>query len=252
MAGAKIHPPSEQRVAEARRAGLAPRPVIAGLAAAWVTIVAGLRLCAPGLWQRVAELWRLPLEALALGDAARAFELARTLLFEIAGQLALLLAAAASCIALVSWLAQGPHFALPTRARRPFEAPPRSMLAGVLAALAACVVCAAFLSPALWLEPSSVGPLLARFGATLALVLALAALIDVAVARTAFLRALWMTRQELKEEQREAYGSPELRRARAHLRREELRASEQPRGSVSRADSRVGTGSRASTGQDRP
>jgi flagellar biosynthesis protein FlhB len=226
MAGARIHPPSEQRVADARRAGLAPRPALAGFAAAWFALAAGLQLRGPVLWQQVEDLWRRPLEALALRDAGRARALAFSLLADIAGHCALLLAAAAACATLVAWLAQGPHFGLPVRARRPFQQPARSPLAGALAGLAACAVFAALLSPALWLEPAGVALVLTRFAAYMAVVLALAAVVDVALARTAFLRALWMTRQELQDEQREAYGSPELRRARANIRREEVRVAE--------------------------
>ena len=70
-----------------------------------------------------------------------------------------------------------------------------------------------------FLAPGGVAQLLTSYVAWLAVALALVAVIDVASARTAFLRALWMTRQELREEQREAYGSPELRGARAAVRR---------------------------------
>lgn len=213
-------------MADARRAGLAPRPALAGLAALWIALAAGLRIAGPGIWARVADLWRRPLEALARGDAARAGGVARALVVEIAGQVALLSLAAAACAALLVWLAQGPHFALPSRARRPFERPARSWLGSALAGLAACALFAAFLSPALWLEPAGVAELLWRFAAWLGLLLALAAAVDIVGARTAFLRALWMTRQELQDEQREAYGSPELRRARAHLRREDVRAAQ--------------------------
>lgn len=224
---AKIHPPSEQRIAEARSAGLVPRPAMAGFAVAFVALAACARLGGASLWQLIAELWRRPLEALAAGDAARARELARALLGQIGWRLAIALLVVWSSTALVLWLAQGPHFALPGRARRPLSPPARGYLAPLLAALAACVLFAANLSPALWLEPAGVAALLSRFGAYLALLLALVAVIDVTSARTAFLRALWMTRQEFKDENREAYGSPELRRARAQLRREELRLAEQ-------------------------
>jgi flagellar biosynthesis protein FlhB len=224
---AKIHPPSEQRIAEARGAGLAPRPAIAGFVAAFVALAACARLGGESLWRLLAELWRRPLEALAAGDAARAHALARALLAQIGWRLVIALLCVWGCAALVLWLAQGPHFALPGRARRPFEPAARGYLAPLLASLAACALFAASLSPALWLEPAGVAALLSRFGAYLALLLALAAVIDVASARTAFLRALWMTRQEFKDDNREAYGSPELRGARARLRREELRLSAQ-------------------------
>jgi flagellar biosynthesis protein FlhB len=225
---AKIHPPSEQRIAEARGAGLAPRPAIAGFAAAFIALTACARLGGESVWRLIAELWRRPLEALAAGDAARAHALARALLAQIGSRLVIALLVVWAFAALVLWLAQGPHFALPGRARRPLPPPARGHLAPLLAALAACALFAASLSPALWLEPAGVAALLSRFGAYLALLLALAAVVDVASARTAFLRALWMTRQELKDDSREAYGSPELRRARAELRREELRLAEPP------------------------
>jgi flagellar biosynthesis protein FlhB len=225
MAAAKIHAPSATRVAEARRAGLGPRLSVAGFAAAWVALAAYSRISGSALWRALAGLLRRPLEALAQGNAARARELAFTALGEIAAQLALLLALVVVCVALVLWLAQGPHFGLPTRPRRHFDRPARSFIAAVLAGLVVCALFAALLSPALWLEPAGLAGLLSHFLAYVALALALVAVIDVASARTVFLRALWMTRQELKEETREAYGSPELRSARERVRRESGRGA---------------------------
>jgi flagellar biosynthesis protein FlhB len=51
------------------------------------------------------------------------------------------------------------------------------------------------------------------------LLLSACALVDAFLARAAFFRSLWLTRREHREEQREAYGSPELRAERERLRR---------------------------------
>jgi flagellar biosynthesis protein FlhB len=80
--------------------------------------------------------------------------------------------------------------------------------------LTACGLAALFLAPALWLEPAALLPLLARYLGYTAAALGLVALIDVASARAALFRALWLTRREQAQELREAYGAPELRRAR--------------------------------------
>jgi len=234
MAEAKIHPPSPSRVAEARAAGFAPRPLLVGLSAASFALAALLRLWGPSVSAELSRLLREPLASFERGQGALALGIAAPLLAQLAQKLALCAMAVAASVGLALLLTQGAVFVLPRRSRQRFVAPKHSFEALGLAALSLLALCAFQLVDALWLVPSALPELAVRFLSRLAGVWLALALVDAAFARAQFFRALWLTRRELREEQREAYGSPELRAARAALRQTLFRSRADPRASTTR------------------
>jgi type III secretory pathway component EscU len=85
------------------------------------------------------------------------------------------------------------------------------------------VVMGSLLRDVFWATRADFGTLVIKLLTRLALALSALAVIDTAFARAAFFRALWQTRREYTAEQREAYGSPELRAARERVRHESAR-----------------------------
>jgi flagellar biosynthesis protein FlhB len=215
MAEAKIHPPSPERIAEARRSGLAPRAPLVGLVAAILALFLWGRLLVSRVLAQLEALFRGALAQAARGaPPGEAWELVKPVAFSLAE----LLGAVFLCLVAASIVAQGPHFAWPKRPRRPFTRARKSRTASLLAALLVPLVAVSLLPRALWIEPQQVGDvLLSALGRLSALLLVLA-LIDVAFARTRFLRALWLTRREQRDAQREVHGAPELRAARERAR----------------------------------
>jgi flagellar biosynthesis protein FlhB len=216
MSQARIHPPSEQRLSEARQLGHVPRAPLVSLFALWSTLLLGLSLAAPTLWRALEELVRGPLEAAALGHT---LALSSTALKQLAWSLACALLGAFVALALGTLVSQGPAFGFAGASRlRPVPVrPPRST--GLLFALGLPVVCLQIAARALRAEPAQLASLLRDFALYAAAYLAACALLDASLARAAHVRSLWLTRREQQEEQREAYGSPELRRVRDRLRR---------------------------------
>lgn len=215
MAEAKIHPPSPQRVVEARRSGLVPRAPLVGPVAAVLALFLFGRLFVPTLVAQLEALFRRALDAGTHGvSGAEAWALVAPIAFSMAE----LLGAVFLVTVAASLLAQGPHFAWPKRPRKPFTRARKSRTASLLAALLVPLVALSLLPRALWIEPEELGDLLLSALGRLSALLLTLALIDVAFARTRFLRALWLTRREQRDEQREAYGAPELRAAREHAR----------------------------------
>jgi hypothetical protein len=129
------------------------------------------------------------------------------------------LAALALGVGLCLWLLQGPVLAWPRRARRSFRRPRISQLPRLLFGVGLALLLGLSLSDAVWLEPAQLGPLLSDWGTRLALLSLGLLVLDAALARERFFRALWLTRREQREEWREAYGAPELRAARAEAQR---------------------------------
>ena len=97
-----------------------------------------------------------------------------------------------------------------------------------VSALSVSVVLGANLAQALRAETATLRSLLTAWGFSMAAVLVLLALVDAALSRAAFWRSLWMTRRERNAEDREAYGSPELRAARERIRRETQASRSEP------------------------
>ena len=216
MSEARIHPPSEQRLSEARRLGHVPRAPLVGVFSLWSALLVGLVLAAPTLWPALQELARAPLEAAAAG---RALSLPSTPLHQLAWSLAWVLTSATLALALGTFVAQGPAWGGASGSRlRPTPLRP-SRITGLLFALGLPLLCLHQAGRALRAEPAQLAPLFRDFALHAAAYLAACALLDASLARAAHVRSLWLTRREQKDEQREAYGSPELRRARDRLRR---------------------------------
>jgi flagellar biosynthesis protein FlhB len=213
MADSKIHPPSASRIEEARSSGLAPRPVLVGLAGGFMA----LTLCALWQWPALAAslraLLRLPLAELEHGRPEQALR-------SVAWQGASVAIVVFACSAGALFLAQGPSFGWPGRRRARFDEPRpvRSVL--LLAGVVLVVVLGSLLRDLLWATPDNLAALFTRLLLRTALALTALAVIDSAFARAAFFRALWLTRREQRDEQREAYGSPEIRATRERIRRE--------------------------------
>lgn len=218
MAEAKIHPPSPSRIAEARAAGHAPSPLLAGMAGGICALALASRELLPRVryaWTRLAQA---PLEALAQGDLARAEQLARAHAAELADGLSWLALLLIACVLLALVAAQGVVFVWPRRARRPFTRAKASYLAPALFVLGLAILLLVSLHAALWLTSAEVGAFVSRYVVHMAALVLGVWLVDAAVARERFFRSLWLTRREQREELREAFGAPETREARAGAR----------------------------------
>jgi flagellar biosynthesis protein FlhB len=215
MAEVPIHPPTPSRVAEARAAGLAPRLASSGLFGAVLVLAMFQARCLPELWRRLSALVRAPLEVWSRGDTQRALLLCQELASDVARAVALLLAAVALFVSLGLWLLQGPVVVWPRRTRRGFRPPRTSLVPRALFSLGLVLLLGLSLMDSIWLVRSQLATLLTSWWTRLALLSLGLLLIDAAMARERFFRALWLTRREQREEWREAYGAPELRTARA-------------------------------------
>ena len=218
MADAPIHPPTAARVAEARAAGLAPRLGVGGMCVALLALALLQARALPSLWQRLGALSSAPLEAWTRGDASLALQLGQALALDAARALALLLAAMTLAVGFCLWLLQGPVVVWPRRPRRSFRRARVSLLPHVLFTLGLTLLLGLCLVDAVWLEPGDLTALWSRWWGRVALLVGGVLVLDAALARERFYRALWLTRREQREEWREAYGAPELRAARAEQR----------------------------------
>lgn len=221
MAEARIYPPSEQRLAEARRAGHVPR----GSFVVFAAVLAGVSFSLDGWGMsflgRLGTLWREWLEGVAHGRVPDASQVLRErvpqLLWPSLASLGALFVIAAG----LSFLAQGSARFLPfARVRRHFAPaqPPRA--SKLLWSLLVLLLAISALYEFVRIAPNTAGSELSRWLLRLSALTALVSVLDVALARASFLRSLWLTRREHLDEQREAYGSPEMRAERARLRRE--------------------------------
>jgi type III secretory pathway component EscU len=220
MTEAKIHPPSRSRVADARAAGLAPRPLLVGLSAALFALASCVHSFGRSVAQDLATLLSAPLDALAHGESRAALDPIAPVIGRLLRTTAGAMLGVAVCVVLGLLLAQGSAFAFPRANTRRLAAPRVSLEATLLAIVGLLVLCSFALFSALWLEPMQWPDFGARFLRQLAALFLGLAIVDAAFARTAFFRALFLTRRELREEQREAYGAPELRAARATARQQ--------------------------------
>jgi type III secretory pathway component EscU len=172
------------------------------------------------------RLLEMPLDAFAHNESAAALRLVAPLIADVLRQVALGALAVVVSVALGSLLAQGVQLSLPRATTRRFTAPKLSLEASLLAIVGLLGLASFSLFDALWLEPADLLGFAVRGLNQLALLFFALAIIDAAFARAQFFRALYLTRRELREEQREAFGAPELRAARASARRQLSR--EQP------------------------
>jgi flagellar biosynthesis protein FlhB len=219
MSEARIHPPSEQRVSEARRLGHVPVVPLAGLFGAFTALAFALGVSGPALWRALVALLRTPLERAARGEPPAHPQLADALL-PLALPLASLLGCAFLATALASFVAQGPAFGFAARSRLRLVPLAPSRTSRLLFVLGLPLVAALSLRSLLRAELADVVALLSDFALHLSAWLALCALLDASLARTAHLRSLWLTRSEHRAEQREQHGSPEVRAARQRARSE--------------------------------
>jgi flagellar biosynthesis protein FlhB len=218
MTEAKIHPPSRSRIAEARAAGLAPRPLLLGLSACLFALASSLHASGSVFAEDLVSLLGAPLDAFAQGHTEAALGLAATLSARIAKNSALFAFSAFACSAIALILAQGLQLSMPRADTRRFSAPRLSLEASSLAVVGVLALGFLHVGDALWLVPSQLPAFSARVLDQLAVLFFALAIVDASFARAQFFRALFSTRRELREEQREAYGAPELRAARAAAR----------------------------------
>ncbi len=221
MDSARPHPPSEQRIAEARAAGHLPRAPLTGLAAALL----GLFLCASLLGPRIVhlcrELFEAPLTLSAHGKLAEALARAGASVRELFGLVALAGLALFASVVLGVGLAQGLAFApLASPRARAFARLSPDRTAGALFALGLTLLAALSLADALWLERATLGSFARSWAERVALLGLACVVIDASFARARFFASLWLTRREYFDEQREAFGAPEIRAARARARRD--------------------------------
>ncbi len=192
------HAPSQQRIAEARASGHVPRVPLLGLFGLLGLLAVGAGQLA-GYREELRALLAAPL------SGADPWALLSSLGVRLAWSLALVLA-----IVLVgSWLAQGPAF---VSRREPFAAQGIDRTAALLFGAGALSLLALVTWESRALEVS------ADYGWALALLSVACLAIDIAFARARWFQSLWMTRRQLRDEQREHGVSPELAAARRQAR----------------------------------
>jgi flagellar biosynthesis protein FlhB len=211
MTEARIHPPSEQRVSEARRAGHVPVVRLAGLFGGFAALAFALSVSGPALWRVLADLLRGPLERAARGEPLGEVGPA---LAALALPLASLLGCAFFASALASFLAQGPAFGFASGSRLRLPALRAGRTARLLFVLGLPLVAGLSLRRLLRAELAAAFSILQDFALHAAAWLALCALLDASLARVAHVRSLWLTRSEQRAVEREQHGSPEMRKAR--------------------------------------
>lgn len=215
MTPARPHPPSAQRIAEARARGHVPRAPLIGVLGGVLASAVGSAALGPALIRDMRALVRAPLEAIAAGRGADAYVAAGASLRSLAALGALWLAGATLAIGIAVALGQGPALGSPFRdeAGYPGVRPSRTASAlfvlGLLGSGAHALVVSLTGQALVFVDYASV-------------VCALAvgcALIDLAFARARFVASLWLTRGEQRDAERRDFGSPEVRRARSEARR---------------------------------
>lgn len=220
MADSKIHPPSASRVEEARSTGLAPRTVLVGLAGGFLALTLWLAWQGAALAQSLAALLRMPLAELERGRLEGAQAVALATLRGVAWQGVGAVTVIFVCTAGALLVAQGPSVGWPGKRHTRFDEPRPVRSVPLLAGVVLVVVLGSLLRELFWATADNLAALLLRLLLRTAFALAALAVIDAAFARAAFFRALWLTRREQRDEQREAYGSPEIRATRERIRRE--------------------------------
>jgi len=219
---ARTEPPSDSRIDEARAQGHVPRAELVGVAAIWLVLVGALSLFSRHLTDFVQSTLREPLLAIVSGDRPAIAAWPLRLLGRVGATWASVLVLCAFCALLARAVAQGFTFRVgrPARAKRFAPMARTRWISAGLSALCIGAMLGIAAPTLLRTETPSLLPTLSVLAFRLAGVLALVALLDALLVRTAWWRSLWMTRHERRTEEREAYGTPELRAARERLRRE--------------------------------
>lgn len=242
MSGSRTEEPTPRRLRDARRRGEIARSADLGAAAALAGGLAAIAVLGPGLVQGLARELRAALALAAAGDvdpraaAARAAALALGLALPLGGAA---LVSAALAGAWQAGFALAPAALRPRAARLDPAAGLRRILApaalaraglGLVKAAVLLAVAAAWwrgAAPALAglarapgaASLQHLGPLLAPLAGRLAAALAAIGLADLALERARHRRALRMTRDEVRREQREDEGDPGPRAERRRLHR---------------------------------
>lgn len=220
MADARVYPPSEQRLAEARRQGHLPRAALVGVAGPFVAFAWWAPRAAESLAHELLGLWQAAFSELAQGRTPKVEPLLRQgadlVLSTLAPGFALMLAATV----LGLWLLQGVTWGFPRAPARPrFTRLRRDATAPLLFVALLSAMYLGGLSSAFRAESATLGDQIAVWLSASALALLVCAAVDAAFARARHVRSLWLTRREQQDELREAFGSPELRSERARRRR---------------------------------
>jgi flagellar biosynthesis protein FlhB len=222
MASARPYPPSAQRVAEARASGHAPRPLLLASTSALLYLLA----CAAALGTRALTHLQAFLSdatgALAAGDSARAYARLALFLRDGASTLALLLLGMFVVLLAAELFGRGASFAR-VRARVPFPPVRRDPSALLVWSIGLTLAASFAVLELLPLAPGELAPFASDWLRRIALLALACAVLDVTLARARFFASLWMTRREQLDEQRAAFGAPELKRAQARLRSETRR-----------------------------
>lgn len=221
MAPPRPFPPSAQRIAEARQSGHVPRPLLVGLAAGFIAVTGGAAVVGPRLAASLQRFLRGSLEALAQGEREAAYGQLAALLGELTGLLALVLALLFAGLLLGCAVAQGKSFGFSRATREArFPKPAGDRTASVLFVLGLWACVGAALVELRVATVTDLGELGASLGRRVVLLALATAIVDGALARARFFESLFMSRREQLDEQRAAFGAPELRTARRRLRRE--------------------------------
>ncbi|MDB4974117.1 MAG: hypothetical protein JWN48_2458 [Myxococcaceae bacterium] len=224
MTAARPHPPSSQRIAQARASGHAPHAPLVGFGCGLLAVFATGFWLAPRVERTFGELLRAPLELAARGRSAEAHARALALLGGLTSFVVGALVLVSVVIALGCFAAQGPAFARLTGSlstRLPTLRPSRT--AGALWCLGLVVLWLVTLSEWTRFSQSSLGSVAYEVLQGLTVLTLACMVIDVAFARARFYASLWLTRREHIAEQRDAFGAPEIRAAR-QLARQAARA----------------------------
>ncbi len=209
MDSARPHPPSDQRIAEARAAGRVPKAPLTGLTAAIGGLFGAAALLGPRIARSARDLFEAPLALSAAGERSAALARAAASARELFALLALAAVSIFISVALGIVLVQGLAFAPLARPRARALAPLRvDRTAGALFALGVAV----------WLERAGWADFARAWAERLAFLAVACLVIDASFARARFFASLWLTRREYLDEQREAFGAPEIRAARARAR----------------------------------
>jgi hypothetical protein len=220
MASARPYPPSAQRIAEARASGLLPHALLAGPGALLLGVSLSAFVLGPRLGRASVALLRVPLELFEKGEPSRAYAQVDQALHEFSYDVALGLSLTFGALVLARLMTQGLALASlrPALSRSLPRAAP-SRIASVLWALLVVLATTFSLADAVVLRTSELTSWVgAWLGWLSALTLACLA-IDIAFARARFFASLWLTRRDYLEEQRAAFGAPEIRGERERMRR---------------------------------
>lgn len=222
MASARPYPPSAQRIAEARASGQAPRPLLAASTSALLFVLAGGWLVGPRALAHLQAFWKSSAMALARGDDVQAYAQLAALVDQAAPRLALTLLGLFVTVLAAELLGRGASFAR-VRTRLRLTPVRRDVTALLVWSVGLTLLVSFAVLELVPRELAELGPLASDWSRRLALLALVCLALDVTLARARFFGSLWMTRGEQLDEQRAAFGPPEIRRALTRVRSEARR-----------------------------